>query len=147
MSVVEEKDMTGPDLFVHLVQRMRVYADAAVLWILLKEEADVTETGTTSGSMAETQLCNSIDRKTAQRSLQRLEVLGFITTRVHKNTKTLVTVNREAVLDLLRQRIPERLPAVSKKQFAFLDAWNADRAAIAAAEAIAAASQSDGSAG
>ena len=143
MNCEGKKEMTGPDLFVELVQRIRNYADAAVLWILMKEEADEKETGFTSGGLAEIQLCNTIDRKTAQRSINRLCEMGFITTRVHRNTKTLVTVNREAVLDLLRQPIPERLPAVSKKQFAFLDAWNADRAAVAAAAAIAAASQSD----
>lgn len=143
MTSRDSSDMTGPDLFKALVQLMRNYADAAVLWILLKEEADVKEEGVTSGGLAEIQLCDTIDRKTAQRSIQRLRDMGFITTRVHKNTKTLVTVNREAVLELLRKPIPERLPAVSKKQFAFLDAWNADRAAIAAQQAIDDASQAD----
>lgn len=144
MTHKNEIKMTGPDLFAELVQLIRNYADAAVLWILLKEEADVQEKGVTSGGLAETQLCDTIDRKTAQRSIQRLREMGFISTRVHRNTKTLVTVNREAVLNLLRQRIPERLPAASKKQFEFLDVWNADRAARAAQEAIAAASQTDG---
>lgn len=133
----------GNDLFSQLCQRMHSYPDAAVLWIFLKEEADVIEYGATAGKMAEQQLCDTLSSTTVQRSMQRLREIGFIKTRVHKNTKTLVTVNREAVLDLLRQPIPERLPAVSKKQFAFLDAWNADRAAVAAAAAIAAASQSD----
>lgn len=136
--------LNGNILFAHLVQLMHSYSDAAVLWILLKEEADVTEYGATSGSMAELQLQDTIPRMTAHRSIQRLQEVGLISVRIHKKTKTLVTVNREAVLDLLRQPIPERLPAVSKKQFAFLDAWNADRAAVAAQEAIAAASQTDG---
>lgn len=147
MTSHDRNDMTGPDLFKSLIQLMRSYADAAVLWILLKEEADVKEEGVTSGGLAEIQLCDTIDRKTAQRSIQRLRDMGFVTTRIHKNTKTLVTVNREAVLELLRKPIPERLPAVSKKQFAFLDAWNADRAAIAAQQAIDAASQTGADSG
>lgn len=140
---MEQHQMNCNDLFAQLVQRMHSYSDAAVLWIFLKEEADVDEYGAASGKMSEEQLCGTLSRKTIHRSIERMCEMGLITTRVHRNTKTLVTVNREAVLDLLRQQIPERLPAVSKKQFAFLDAWNADRAAVAAAAAIAAASQSD----
>lgn len=136
--------MNGNDLFAQLVQRMHSYSDAAVLWIFLKEEADVDEYGAASGKMSEEQLCDTVSRKTIHRTIERLCEMGYVSTRVHKNTKTLVTVNREAVLDLLRQPIPERLPAVSKKQFAFLDAWNADRASVAAAEAIAAASSQIG---
>lgn len=137
------RDKNGNDLFSQLCQRMNSYADAAVLWILLKEEADVEEYGITAGKMAEQQLCSTLSSTTVQRTVQRLREMGFVTTRIHKNTKTLVTVNREGVLDLLRQKIPERLPAVSKKQFAFLDAWNADRAAVAVQEAIATESQTD----
>lgn len=141
---MSKDSLTGNDLFSQLVQQLHNYADAAVLWIFLKEEADEIEYGAKSGKMSEEQLCSTVSSATVKRSIQRLQETGFITTRVHKNTKTLVTVNREAVLELLRKPIPERLPAVSKKQFAFLDAWNADRAAIAAQQAIDDASQVDG---
>ena len=48
----------------------------------------------------------------------------FIIVRVPHTSKTLVTVNRDAVLALLSQPLPERLPALSQKTFPFLDAWN-----------------------
>lgn len=118
--------MTGNHLFAQLVQRFQNYTDAAVLWILLKEEADVREHSTTAGSMAHEQLCGTARPTSVQRSFQRLEKMRFISVRTHKNTKTLITVHREAVLEFLRQPLAERLPALSQKQFAFLDAWAAE---------------------
>ncbi len=118
--------MNASSLFVQLVQRFHNYEVAAVLWVLLKEEADVKEYGMTAGKMADEQLCQTISESTVRRAIDRLAGAGFISVRVHKNTKTLVSVNRDAVLELLRKRLPERLPAVSKKEFDFLDAWKAD---------------------
>lgn len=121
--------MKANTLFLQLVQRLHNYVDASVLWVLLKEEADIKEYAMTAGKMAEQQLCGTISIATAKRSIERLAGAGYISVRTHKNTKTLVTVNREAVLDLLRESLPERLPAFSKKEFDFLDAWKADEAA------------------
>ncbi|MFG0675393.1 hypothetical protein [Delftia sp. WSY_7] len=118
--------MKANSLFLHLVQRLHNYVDAAVLWVLLKEEADVKEFAMTAGKMADQQLCGTVSVTTVKRAIDRLAGAGYINVRVHKNTKTLVTVHREAVMDLLRQSLPERLPAVSKKEFAFLEAWKAD---------------------
>ncbi|WP_126312604.1 hypothetical protein [Delftia acidovorans] len=118
--------MKANSLFLHLVQRLHSYVDASVLWVLLKEEADVKEFAMTAGKMADQQLCGTVSVTTVKRAIDRLAGAGFISVRVHKNTKTLVSVNRDAVLELLRKRLPERLPAVSKKEFDFLDAWNND---------------------
>lgn len=120
--------MTGNELFAHLVQRLTRYEDAAVLWILLKEQADVREHSTTAWTIANEQLCETVSRAAVQRAIRRMQDQGLLATRTHKNTATLITVNREAVLQLLRQPMPERLPALSKKQFAFLDACAADAA-------------------
>ncbi|WP_341679481.1 hypothetical protein [Comamonas thiooxydans] len=68
---------------------------------------------------------------------------GFIV-RVQKNTKTLVTVDSDAIIDLLRQPIAERLPSVSKKHFPFIDGWNEDIAKEAAQVAIENASADEG---
>lgn len=119
-----KSSMNGNDLFVHLVQHMRVYSDAAVLWVLLKEQADQREIAITSGSLSEIDLCKTVPIQTVKRTLQRLQEMGFIDARVQKNTRTLVRVNSRAVLNLLQQPISARLPAVSKKSFPFLDAWN-----------------------
>ncbi|RZS35501.1 hypothetical protein EV687_0569 [Corticibacter populi] len=47
----------------------------------------------------------------------------------------MVAVNRDAVLDLLRQPLINafRLPGLSQKEFPFLDAWNADPQAMESA--------------
>lgn len=81
---------------------------------------------TTSWTMAAEQLCQTISPKTVQRSFRHLSEMGFITVRTHKNTRTHITAHRAAVLEFLKQPISERLPALSKKRFAFLDAWATD---------------------
>ena len=139
-----EKNMNGNDLFAQLVQRLQSYPDAAVLWIFIKEHGDVEEIAVTSGKLEETELCKTISLATVKRSIQRLQKIRFISVRTQKNTLTRVTVHREAVLDLLRRPMPERLPALSKKTFPFLAAWNEDLAAQAAQQAIDA---KDGSSG
>lgn len=127
--------MNGSDLFIHLLLRLRHYPDAAILWVLLKERADVKEFKTTSMLMSHVQLSGTIDRKTAQRSVKNLQALGLIAVRIHRKTATLVTVNRNAVLDLLDSELEERLPGLSLKVFPFLDAWAAHQQARAAARA------------
>ena len=118
--------MNGNDLFAQLVQRMRSYTDASVLWILLKEYADEKEYSVSVYRLAETQLCGDISKDAAHRSIKKLQQMGFLSVRIRRNSETLITVNRGSVLELLRQPVPERMPAVSQKVFPFLDAWNAD---------------------
>lgn len=120
--------MNCNDLFLHLIQRMKSYSDASVLWIFLKEHADENEYAVSVYKLADIQLCGDISKNAAHRSIKKLQELGFLNVRVRKNSETLVTVNREAVLELLRQPVAERMPAVSEKVFPFLDAWNADMA-------------------
>ncbi|KQP14875.1 hypothetical protein [Pseudorhodoferax sp. Leaf267] len=119
--------MNGSDLFVHLVLRLRHYPNAAVLWVLLKERADIKEFKTTSMLLSYIQLSGTIDRNAAKRAIKSLEALGLINVRMHSKTATQVTVNREAVLDLLDSELEERLPGLSKKVFPFLEAWTLDQ--------------------
>lgn len=137
-------EMNANQLFAQLVQRFRSYSDASVLWILLKEHADVREISVTPSDLSTIELCNSLPRTTIQRTIQRLQELGFISVRSQKNTRTLITVHREVVLDFLRAPLPERLPAVSRKSFPFLNAWNEDIAEQAAQVAIEKASANEG---
>lgn len=118
--------MNANELFAQLIQRMRSYNDACVLWVLLKEFADEKEYAVSVYHLADVQLAGDIKKSAVHRSLQRLQELGFITTRIRHKSETLIMVDRNAVLTLLRTPIAERLPAVSKKVFAFLDAWNSD---------------------
>ena len=135
--------MTCQQLFIELVQRLAKYSDAAVLWIFLKEHADVAEYKDSAERIAYDQLQQTVDRRDVQRSLGRLKQQGLISTRVHANFRTHVTVNREAVLALLRKPMAERMPSRSAKHFPFLDAWDADIAATQAAEAIESASATE----
>lgn len=118
--------MNGRDLFVHLLLRMRHFGDAAVLWVLLKERAEKKELKTTSMLMSHVQLAGAIDRNAAKRAFKSLQDQGLIHVRVHRKTATLVKVDREAVLDLLRTPLDERLPGLSAKVFPFLESWSAD---------------------
>lgn len=118
--------MTGSELFVHLLLRLGHYADAAVLWVLIKERADVKELKTTSMLIANVQLSGMVDRWTARRSIKTLQERGLISVRIHRKTATLISVDRAAVLDFLRSPLDERLPGLSKKVFPFLDAWSLD---------------------
>ena len=122
----KEMNMNCNDLFAHLVQRMRSYTDASVLWVFLKEHADENEYAVSTYKLAEVQLCGEISKDAAHRSIKKLQMLGYLTARVRRNSETLVAVNRDAVLELLRQPVPERMPVVSQKVFPFLDAWNSD---------------------
>jgi hypothetical protein len=128
--------MNGTDLFVNLVLRLRHYADAAVLWILLKERADVKEFKTTTMLMSHVQLSGTIDRNTAHRAIRNLRALGLLEVRIHAKTATRIAINRQAVLDLLAPELEARLPGLSKKSFPFLDAWAADQQARASVRAL-----------
>lgn len=122
--------MQDSALFIHLILQLRSFADAAVLWAALREHADVQELRTTSTLISRVTLAETIDRKTVQRSFKRLEDLGLISMRVHSNTATHVTVDRNAVLALLSAGLDERLPGLDNcRDFPFLQAWAEDRKA------------------
>jgi hypothetical protein len=126
----------GSQLFIHLILKLRHFADACVLWVLLKERADVKEVTTTSMLMSHVQLADLIDRNAAKRAFHSLQQLGLIRVRVHRKTATLVMVDRPAVLQLLAGALDDRLPGLSGKAFPFLDAWSAELSAEARASAI-----------
>lgn len=120
--------MKGNELFIELVLRLKHFSDAAVLWILIKERADIKEFKTSVVRMAYDQLPGTIDKWAAHRSLKHLQELGLIRIRIHRKTATLVTVDRQAVFDLLDTELEERLPGLSKHEFPFLEAWDTERA-------------------
>ena len=122
-------------LFVELVHRVRHYADAMFLFGMLKEHADVREFESTRPKMSRRQMENMVTDREVRRSLERLQERGLIKVRTHANTRTHVAVNRDAVLDLLRQPVSPRLPGLHEFNFPFLDAWQADIEAGREAEA------------
>ena len=128
--------MTGSELLIELVHRLQHYSDATVLWIFLKEQADEREFATTATKMALDQLAGSVNRRGVQHSIARLQEAGYLQVRVQANTSTKVTVNRDAVLSLLRDPLPDHLPGLSRKVFPFLAAWEADAVASASGEGI-----------
>ena len=117
--------MNGNQLFIYLLWRLKHLPEAAVLWVLLKEWGDEYEYKTSGIRMAEDQLPDTIQIKAAQRAIRSLETKGLIKVRIHKKTATRITVNREAVLDLLESgdEFDQRLPGLSQHEFPFLKAW------------------------
>ena len=136
--------MNCNDLFAHLIQRFKNYPDAAVLWVLLKARAEKNEASFSIGDISHIELCDTLPKTTVQRAIHRLHETGFISVRAQKNTRTLISVNGEAVLSLLRTPLAERLPILSQKHFPFIDAWNEDIAKEAAQVAIGNASGDEG---
>lgn len=113
-------------LFIELVHRLKHYTDAMFLFGMLKERADLREFESTRPKMSRRQMEGAVTDREVRRSLERLQDSGLITVRTHANTRTHVTVNRQAVLDLLRQPVSPRLPGLHEFSFPFLDAWAAD---------------------
>jgi hypothetical protein len=114
--------MTSQALFIELMHRLRHYNDAAVLWVLLKKEADVFEYTTTAAKIVLDQL-PAVKRWDVQRSIARLHAKRLLQARIQPNTSTSVTINREAVLRLLRDPMPQCLPGLDQETFSFLAAW------------------------
>lgn len=115
--------MNSQNLFIELITRLKKYDDAAVLMILLAEHADVKEEKVTAGKLSLDRFQESIDRKNVQRAFARLSAAGLISIRIHANTRTHVTVHRDAVLALLREPLAPRLPGMVAREFPFLDVW------------------------
>lgn len=120
--------MDSKALFNELLHRLRKYedgkySDAMLLHYLLRQGADGTEFKTTAVKVALDALSGCINRRDVQRSIDRLTELGLISTRVHANTRTHFTVNREAVLTLLAKPLPRNLPGIDERHFPFLDEW------------------------
>ncbi|MFC7411530.1 hypothetical protein [Hydrogenophaga atypica] len=124
----EVQEQSSQVLFVHLMHVLKKYTDVCVLMALLSDQADLKEVKTTAGEIALHKMHMKVPRLAVQRSFDRLSDLGLIDIRVHANTRTHVTVNRDAVLAFLRQPLPSRLPGLSAREFPFLEAWAADRA-------------------
>ncbi len=127
--------MTSDRLFIELVHRLGHYADAMVLFALLKEQADIREFESTKPKIARRQLAGSVTEVGVRRSLERLQRRGLISVRTHANTRTHVAVARDAVLRLLRTPVGSMLPGSAALHFPFLEAWDADIAAARAASA------------
>lgn len=122
--------MDSKALFNELLHRLRKYADgkysdAMLLHYLLRQGADDAEFKTTAVKVALDALYGCINRRDVQRSIDRLTELGLISTRVHANTRTHFTVNRDAVLALLAKPLPRNLPGIDERHFPFLDEWAA----------------------
>lgn len=104
------------------------------MFALLSNHADVEEYRTTLTKMSLDRLEGMIDRLGVERALKRLKARGLIKIRIQPNTATLVRVDREAVLALLRKPMPDHIPGNSTRHFPFLDAWAADKLADPPAE-------------
>lgn len=132
--------MDSKALFNELIHRLSKYedgkySDAMLLHYLLRQGADDAEYKTTAVKVAFDALAGCLNRRDVQRSTERLSQLGLISTRVHANTRTHFTVNREAVLALLAKPLPRNLPGIDERHFPFLDEWRAAQTTAGSADA------------
>lgn len=132
--------MDSKSLFNELLHRLSKYengkySDAMLLHYLLRQGADGEEFKSTAVKVALDALSGCLNRWEVQRSIERLTQLGLISTRVHANTRTHFTVNREAVLALLAKPLPRNLPGIDERHFPFLDEWRAAQAGAVSANA------------
>jgi len=137
--------MTGDQLFINLVFRLRSFTEAAVLWQMFREQADESEYKTTAAGIAE-KLDQTINKLAVQRAFKTLESRGLIVVRIHKNTATQIKVNREAVFTLLETKLfPMFLPGQGKEHdLPFLAAFNARQENDKTNAAVETASTTDG---
>lgn len=105
-----------------------------MLFSLLANHADVREYKTTAVKMSLDRLEGMLTRRAVQRTFLRLKARGLIKIRIQPNTATLVRVDRDAVLALLRTPMPDHIPGNDTRHFPFLDAWAADKLAHPPAE-------------
>lgn len=119
---------TSTDLLVELAYRLKSLRNAAVLTHLLRVGADETVVKTTPAAMARHELDDQLSYKEVRNAIEDLVRLGLVTTVVHPNTRTHLTVDRAAVLALLAQPLSGRLPGLAHRDFAFLTAWRDLRA-------------------
>ena len=118
--------MTNEQLFIHILHRLRKYSDALVLMFLLHDNGDERQVKSSAVKISLDALHGQIQRWQVQRSLDRLVDLGLIEVKPHPNWRTVITVNRDALVEFLNGKPPSNLlPGLRGAPFPFLDAINA----------------------
>lgn len=116
------------ELLSELLVRLSDVKASMVLTHLLECQADVSEYQTTFERIAYDATDEYLTKRQVRLATAKLTKLGLVSTMAHPNTRTYFTVNRDAVLALLAQPLPKRLPGMSDRNFPFLDAWQQARA-------------------
>ena len=117
--------MNAQGLFIELVHRLNRYPEAIVLAAALEQHADTEEFKTTATQLSLDLLGGVIEKKQVQRSLDRLQEMGFLEVRTHANYRTHIKVDRAAVEALLRKPVSAYLSGLRDVSFPFLDQVNA----------------------
>lgn len=118
--------MSNEQLFIHVMHRLGKYSDAMVLFAILHEHGDERQVKTSAVKLALDGLHGQVTPKQAQRALASLESLGLIEVKPHPNWRTVITLNREALVAFLNKKLPSSmLPGFRSAPFPFLDAINA----------------------
>ncbi|AOW13318.1 hypothetical protein LPB72_09705 [Hydrogenophaga crassostreae] len=115
---------TNSFLFVNLIYRLKSFRDVAVLMFLLEVDADQKEYACSASVLSQRYLGNQISARQVEKAIKDLCDLNLVSIRVHANTKTYFKVNRDKVLSLLNQPLPERMPGLDDLKFPFLDKWS-----------------------
>lgn len=118
--------MTSQQLFIELMHRLRSYSDTVVLHSLIQQQAHLQELKISLTTFALDVLGGCLNRKSVERSLERLRDAGVLEVRVHANYRTHIKVDADAVRSLLRQPICDFLPGLRDEVFPFLQDIEAD---------------------
>ena len=124
--------MTQEALFVQLSHRLRNYGDTCFLMLLLNWGLDQDKFACSLAQVSRSELGGLMTRHELRHAVERLQNAGLIQVLTYPNTKTEFRVNREAVLELLRQPIPSRpyFPGAANRPIPFLSAWAEDQARL-----------------
>lgn len=116
--------MTGRELLIALMHRLRRYDDTVILYALLQSRADQTEFRTSATRVAANSLGGLVTRLQVHRALKRLERGGYIATRVYRNHRTAISVDGDAVRALLAIPVSDLMPGIRTESFPFLEERN-----------------------
>lgn len=106
--------MTSQQLFIALLHRLKKWGDACVLYELLRHGADEREVKTTTTAIAQ---ATGVSRPQTFRALARLGQIGLIDVRAQQSFRTIVTANRDAIWNLLRQPVSDNAPGAREDVF------------------------------
>lgn len=118
---LDHAETSANRLLLDLFYRLPNSSDALVLFVLLSKHADEREFQTSANRISHDALQRMISPSQVRNSLKTLQELELVKVRVHANYRTLVSVQRDAVLALLRKPVSETLPGLSDERFPFLD--------------------------
>lgn len=97
--------ISNTTLFIHLIYKMGNLEDASVVHFLIAKKAHVGPWQTSAREISSL-LGSTISKLNVQRCLDRLKRMDVIKTRVHPKRYTEISLNRSALIDVMKRPLP-----------------------------------------